>query len=970
MSAAHFYNPDWLDDSDLVRGFAARLEEFAFLRGELVHAPREGNVQHYLLVGLRGTGKTTMLKRLAVAIRQDDDLRDHLLALSFPEELYQVKNLSDFWWAACDALLDELDRMPRSPATSKLIRSVENAKQAAAKSDTKADALSDAGLQCLQQACTELALRPVLLVDNLDMVFERIDKNGRKLKDVHAPAYWAMREALSTTRSPMVIGASVKLSEPFRDVDKAFYDFFIPKRLGKLSLVEANKVLAHLAEVQGLLEIKQRLQQHPSRVETLYDLTGGNPRALGLIFELLRQSPNSRAVEDFERLMDITTPYYKARFEDLAEQAQVVMHALAVCQPAYELSFGLMAAEVAAHASLATGSVSAQLDTLEREGLVEKSAAHGRTQYRISEQLFRLWLQMRGNRRIRQNVLGLTRFLEAMYSLEELQAGINAPNGTNELADARYAFAVADMRSAHGMQRGLEVRGAEAVFKHLKANGGELDAYLPVGDLPEAMRTLLGLREQLRQCRSGLSDEEQEALLGAVKLSLAQKQTWVKTLCEQATPEALTQLRRNLAVERLDLLRDGLRPDDLSLLHHLRTLGCLPLPALTVQAIETAKIAAKMNDKPGVFHALMWRLLGARHFVRITDDNAADAWLDWCHINANDVGPDEWANVAGTLRRSGRLLKAKQALEQACLLGETAHTWFERGSLLTKIENDYAGAELAYRTAIELEPEFAWPWNNLGRLLADKLERHDEAEGAYRKAIELDPLFALLWVNLGAFLTINLNRHDEAELAYRKAIELDPAYALPHFNLALLFTKRKCWAQAVASFACGWTLNTNPRPFWRNQYSIAQTFIFNELAQPELAAGNTSALRAALAQLFSESVNITESLASEAFVENFLAPALAQKQQATLLLAQLRELDFARLALPLALACEAVVANRKPMLAELAPEVQNATRRMYQRLTPSTPKKENDAPSTTTWQAPQLSATIAPRAIRPASPKK
>lgn len=83
-SAHHHYNPDWLSDDDLLAGFVARLDEFAFLRDELARAPREGSVQHYLLVGLRGAGKTTLLKRLAVAIRRDADLEDHLIALSFP----------------------------------------------------------------------------------------------------------------------------------------------------------------------------------------------------------------------------------------------------------------------------------------------------------------------------------------------------------------------------------------------------------------------------------------------------------------------------------------------------------------------------------------------------------------------------------------------------------------------------------------------------------------------------------------------------------------------------------------------------------------------------------------------------------------------------------------------------------------------------------------------------------------------
>lgn len=256
-----------------------------------------------------------MLKRLAVAIRRDEDLRDHLIALSFPEELYQVKHLADFWWAACEALADELDRLGQEAASARLYAAVDDGRAGAAAA--RSEGLSDAGLARLQAACGELGRRPVLLVDNLDLVFQRIDKSGRRLKDPHAAAYWALREALSTTTAPIVIGGSIRLSEPFTDYDKAFYDFFLPRRLGKLPRDEVFRVLETLAEQQGVPEVKERLQTRPSRIDALYELTGGNPRALGLIFELLREGPTSRAVEDFERLMDITTPYYKARFEDL-----------------------------------------------------------------------------------------------------------------------------------------------------------------------------------------------------------------------------------------------------------------------------------------------------------------------------------------------------------------------------------------------------------------------------------------------------------------------------------------------------------------------------------------------------------------------------------------------------------------------------------------------------------------------------
>jgi energy-coupling factor transporter ATP-binding protein EcfA2 len=242
----HHYNPDWLSDDAIVGNYVARMNEYKFLRDELARAPLAGSVQHYLLVGVRGAGKTTLLKRLAAAIRRDAGLVDHLIALSFPEELYQVKNLADFWWAACEALADELDRLNKSGQADQLHAEITRAKKNAA----NAAPLSDAGFKCLMQTCTELKRRPVLLVDNLDMVFQRIDKTGRKLKEPQAPAYWALREALSTTTSPIVIGGSVRLSEPFTDYDKAFYDFFIPKRLGKLSIEEVRLVLDHLADAQ------------------------------------------------------------------------------------------------------------------------------------------------------------------------------------------------------------------------------------------------------------------------------------------------------------------------------------------------------------------------------------------------------------------------------------------------------------------------------------------------------------------------------------------------------------------------------------------------------------------------------------------------------------------------------------------------------------------------------------------------
>jgi len=940
--ATHHYNPDWLSDDALVAGFIARQGEFRFLRDDLARAPLEGSVQHYLLIGLRGAGKTTLLKRLAVAIRRDADLADHLIALSFPEELYQVKDLADFWWAACEALVDELDRQGRRTEADALMDRTDAARTAARRGDQP----TDAGLALLLDTCARLQRRPVMLVDNLDMVFDRIDKRGRKLKDPHAAAYWALREALSTTRSPIVIGGSVRLSEPFTDYDKAFYDFFIPKRLGRLELAEVRQVLEHLADRQGSPEIKARLKTRPSRIEALYDLTGGNPRAVGLIFTLLQQGPNSRAVEDFERLMDLTTPYYKARFEDLSEQAQVVMHALAVRRPGdgSGLRFGHTAAELGSHTGLPTNVVSAQLAVLEREGLLEKSATHGRTQYRIAEQLFRLWLQMRGNRRVRQSVLGLTEFLEAMYDEEELSAALQGTTGP-ALAEARLAFAMADMRGRRADSRSLEAWGAECASRYAVESDTPLDDILPAEDLPKDLAALSELRRRLAGCTGhGLSPAEQDALVGALDLRLETKRAAVDALCSSETAIAEAERMRTYQLaEKRKLLRYGLLEADLPALYKLRARGFFPLPNLhpgDVLPAQRANVSASLD-------ALAWRLVGAWDYVKFKDEAAAERWLTWGRQHATDTDANSWAieidpasaalwNNLGLLlaEQPERTDEAEAAYRKAAEIDPAyAAPWNNLGNLLAQQPERADEAEAAYRKAIELDPTDATPWLNLGLLLAQQPERTDEAETAYRKAIELDPTDAIPWNNLGLLLAEQLARTDEAETAYRRAIELDPEDGKAHGNLGRLLLDRDDLDAAEAELQQTIALDAKYRPYWQAQLDKLHARRSAITATQALSVGSFADTRAALEKLLADAADLPTALTSQAFVEGFLSALLANPTQAASVLGLLHGVGYDRHARPLLLAFEAAIDGKPELLDALEPETRNAAKRMYKRLT-------------------------------------
>ena len=83
-------------------------------------------------------------------------------------------------------------------------------------------------------------------------------------------------------------------------------------------------------------------------------------------------------------------------------------------------------------------------------------------------------------------------------------------------------------------------------------------------------------------------------------------------------------------------------------------------------------------------------------------------------------------------------------------------------------------AELCYRKAIELNPNYPQALYNLGIILQE-LGKLGDAELCYRKAIELNPDYPQALHNLGITLQ-ELGKLEDAELCYRKAIELNPDY--------------------------------------------------------------------------------------------------------------------------------------------------------------------------------------------------
>ncbi len=92
-------------------------------------------------------------------------------------------------------------------------------------------------------------------------------------------------------------------------------------------------------------------------------------------------------MSDLERLLDQVSVLYKARVEDLAPQARVVLDAVA-------LNWNPVAiARIKEITGLETGAIAGQLDRLQKNGVIEKTALSTTTSsgYQLGERLFNIW---------------------------------------------------------------------------------------------------------------------------------------------------------------------------------------------------------------------------------------------------------------------------------------------------------------------------------------------------------------------------------------------------------------------------------------------------------------------------------------------------------------------------------------------------------------------------------------------------
>ncbi len=394
MSIVNFlYNPDRKGKRQLIADFVVRQNILKEIMDDLEGSSMKRPEQHYLIVGQRGTGKSTLLNRVKYAVEDSDRLNKWLIPIIFSEEQYNISELANFWENIAQVLEDYY-------GFNGLYGEME--KQA------EKDNFEEICWDILEKGLNESGKKIVLLIDNIGDLF-------KKIKELEVRRF---REILQTKSQLRVISASPLYLESILDYKQPMFEFFKVIRLESLNSSDTRELLLKLAEIHHEEEkIGQIIKETPERIEVLRALAGGVPRTIALMFNIFIEHEHESSLRDLENILDAVTPLYKHRMDDLPPQQQKIIDAVAKNWDPIGVK------QLKERVRLESKVISAQLRQLEKNQVVQKMETDIKNhEYILKERFFNIWYLMRyGRKDDRQRVVWLVRFLESWCTSEELE---------------------------------------------------------------------------------------------------------------------------------------------------------------------------------------------------------------------------------------------------------------------------------------------------------------------------------------------------------------------------------------------------------------------------------------------------------------------------------------------------------------------------------------------------------------------
>lgn len=412
------YNPSQISPRELEATFVGREYLIEEILSKLNQQSQAKSNQNYLIIGPRGIGKTNTLLILENRIQSNKALSRGYLPLNFAEEEYSVITLRDFFVKILEVLKQDCHQDDCLTAFDEISREVSD------------EIAVEKTISFLKTFSNKNSYKLLLFIDNFELIFSDQIRRQSAVK--------RLRDVLMNDNFMLIIGAAPTYFEEVMSYKQPLYNFFKIYSLEEFDFTLMQELLFKRASCGGNNKLVERLKTYQPKLKALYHLTGGNPRMILMLYQVLAFSEFPGVKTILNSLLDDLTPYFKHKLESIrSPQQRKIVDTLALLDRAASPT------ELARAARLPVNQVSSLIKRLQYEGYIRLAPQKRRktTYYILSERLFRIWHQMRYKSSHHQNMPFLIEFISIWYSLKELrpnqpQFELAVQNSTNSMTSA------------------------------------------------------------------------------------------------------------------------------------------------------------------------------------------------------------------------------------------------------------------------------------------------------------------------------------------------------------------------------------------------------------------------------------------------------------------------------------------------------------------------------------------------------
>jgi tetratricopeptide (TPR) repeat protein len=743
MSRSIRYNPGFLDDADLVKLFVVRKHDLDFVLETLRDGKRPANA-HILIVGPRGIGKTTLVRRIAAEVRTEPILAGKWYPIIFSEESYEVGTPGEFWLAAVFHLAVQTQDQRWLKAYRDL------------KLESDETRLCERALAQLMDFADEQGKRLILIVENLNMLL------GEQLDDQDA---WDLRHTLQNEPRVMLLGTATIRFEEIEHVDKAWFEIINIHELKPLDDGESQTLWKSFTGEQLAL----------SQLRPVQILTGGSPRLISILAGFATKTSFRELMDNLVQLIDDHTEYFKGQLDSLAATERKVFVAL------LDLWDPSSAKVIAQTARLDVSKTSSYLNRLVSRGAVTVLRSGRKKLYQAAERMYNIYYLMRRRSQPSERVRAVVTFMVQFYQGDQLVTQ------TAKLAEEACHLEPARRLDHYHAYESIVSLSCEA--DRLRIVMTTPKEFFDTADIPTSVRNLktshmddaeswISLANELRKDPSR-SSEAEDAYKKAIELDAEEPRAW------SGLGRLYEALERYVESEEAYEKAIEIEPD-----YRAALFGLALIETRNLKNYERAESALRKLVELAPNEDGYWIRLGELLYrYRGQDEEAKEAFQKAIEVSDEPYHP--WLHFGDFLMfHLEDYDAAERAFRESIKAKPDDQAWAHLGGVLHNVAR-YDESETALREAIKLNPKNGWAWGELGHLLYDHLNRNDEVEPALRKAVELDPEDSWAWLVLADFLRDDRRKFDEAEQAYKKVVELDRGEASTGWlNLIELYLKQ------------------------------------------------------------------------------------------------------------------------------------------------------------------------------------